>query len=222
MKIVVATSNAGKLSELRRLLPEHLDLLSSGDLGLQMPEETGADFVENALLKARSAARSGEVAVADDSGLMVDALGGAPGIFSARFAGEHATDEQNNSKLIELISGLRAPDRTARFVSAVAVVTPEGREFCATGAVVGRIVDEPRGTNGFGYDPHFEIDDPDSHQHNGQTMAEISIEQKNCISHRARAYRNLLRQLDNLDFFGPLATSNGSTGKSAAHDVRRR
>lgn len=222
MKIVVATSNAGKLSELRKLLPGHLTLMTSGDLGLQMPEETGSDFVENALLKARAAARSGEIAVADDSGLMVEALGGAPGIFSARFAGEHATDDQNNSKLIELISGLRAPDRSARFVSAVAVVTPEGHEYCATGYVRGRIVDEPRGTNGFGYDPHFEIDDPDSSIYNGRTMAEISIEEKNAISHRARAYRNLLRQLENLDFFGSLTTSNGSTGKSATYDVRRR
>ena len=200
MKVIVATSNKGKLSELRALLPDYIRLLTTSDVGITMPEETGADFVENALLKARSAASAGEVAVADDSGLMVDALGGAPGIFSARFAGELASDDQNNVKLVELLEGLRSSDRTARFVSAVAFVTPDGQEFCATGSVRGYIVGEPRGTNGFGYDPHFEIDDPDAARLNGKTMAEISINDKNEISHRARAYRNLLRQLEQASF----------------------
>lgn len=221
MKIVVATSNRGKLAELRELLPEHVELLTSADLGLETPEETGADFVENALIKARAAARSGVPAVADDSGLSVEALGGAPGIFSARFAGELATDELNNIKLIELLSGLRGADRTAKFVSAVAAVAPDGREYCAIGAVHGRIVDDPRGANGFGYDPHFEIDDPDAAPFNGRTMAEISIAEKNRVSHRARAYRNLLKQLEKHDFFGQFA-ANGSSEKSAAHDVGRR
>ena len=221
MKIVVATSNRGKLAELRALLPEAVELVSSAEIGLETPEETGSDFVENALIKARAAAQAGHSAVADDSGLIVEALGGAPGIFSARFAGELATDELNNSKLIELLSGLRTADRTARFVSAVAAVTPDGREYCAIGAVHGRIVDEPRGNNGFGYDPHFEIDDPDASTFNGRTMAEITISEKNRISHRARAYRNLMKQLEKLDFFGQFAV-NGSSEKSAAHDVSRR
>jgi XTP/dITP diphosphohydrolase len=201
MKVIVATSNKGKLSELRALLPDSIKLLTTDDVGITMPEETGSDFVENALIKARSAASSGEVAVADDSGLMVDALGGAPGIFSARFAGELASDDQNNVKLVELLDGLQSNDRTAKFMSAVAIVIPGGQEFCATGSVNGYIVDEPRGTNGFGYDPYFEIDDPDATRFNGKTMAEISIDEKNEISHRARAYRNLLRQLEQADFF---------------------
>lgn len=221
MKIIVATSNRGKLSELEALLPDHLSLSSSGEAGLAMPEETGSDFVENALIKARAAARLGEVSVADDSGLMVDALGGAPGIFSARFAGEHASDDQNNCKLIELLSGLRVADRNAKFVSAVAVVTPDGREYCATGAVHGRIVDDPRGSNGFGYDPHFEIEDADAGQFNGLTMAEISINEKNRISHRARAYRNLLRQLDAIDFFNAIPANGHQNESSGAHDHRR-
>jgi XTP/dITP diphosphohydrolase len=124
MKVIVATSNKGKVSELRALLPEGVQLLTATEVGITMPEETGSDFVENALLKARTAATAGEIAVADDSGLMVDALGGAPGIFSARFAGELASDDQNNLKLVELLEGLRSADRAAKFVSAVAIVTP--------------------------------------------------------------------------------------------------
>lgn len=222
MKIVVATSNRGKLSELKALLPGHLSLATSADVGVTMPEETGADFIENALIKARAAAHTGEVSVADDSGLMVDALGGAPGIFSARFAGENATDEQNNCKLIELLAGLGSGDRTAKFVSAVAVVTPDGREFCATGMVYGRIVDEPRGLNGFGYDPHFEINDPDAREFNGSTMAEISLLEKNHISHRARAYRNLLRQIDAIGLFKGGIEAEGHRETSKSYDVSRR
>lgn len=222
MKLIVATSNKGKLSELRALLPEQVTLLTSGELGITLPDETGSDFVENALMKARAAATSTEAAVADDSGLMVDGLGGAPGIFSARFAGEHATDEDNNSKLIELLSGLRNADRSARFVSAVAIVTPNGTEFCATGSVRGCIIDEPRGVNGFGYDSHFEINDPVAQKFNGQTMAEISITEKNEISHRARAYRNLLKQLEQIQFFGDSSVVGTGTGKSAKHDTNGR
>jgi XTP/dITP diphosphohydrolase len=215
MKVIVATSNRGKLSELRALLPDYISLKTASDVGITMPEETGADFVENALLKARTAASAGEIAVADDSGLMVDALGGAPGIFSARFAGELASDDQNNSKLIELLEGLPGTDRTARFVSAVAIVTPDGQEYCATGSVHGIIVNEPRGTNGFGYDPYFEIDDPHAARFNGQTMAEISIDEKNEISHRARAYRNLLRQLEHVNVFASAEDAEVSTKAGA-------
>ncbi len=215
MKIVVATSNRGKLSELRSLLPEDAELVTTAELGLTLPDETGSDFVENALIKARAVTGTNMVGVADDSGLIVDALGGAPGIFSARFAGDHATDEQNNCKLTELLAGLEAGQRTARFCSAVAMVTPDGREFVATGRVEGSIVDEPRGTNGFGYDPHFEIDDADAAEFTGLTMAEISLEQKNRISHRARAYRNLFKQLERsglVDSTGAFAEIGGENG----------
>lgn len=202
MKLVVATSNKGKVAELRRLLPDHIRLFTAGEAGILLPEETGVDFQENALIKARAAAVAGKSAIADDSGLQVDALGGAPGIFSARFAGEDATDELNNDKLVELLEGLPRERCTARFVSAVAVVTSEGEEFCAIGSVEGRVVMDPRGENGFGYDPHFEINDPRARALNGLTMAEISIEEKNAISHRSRAYRTLLSQLELVGFFG--------------------
>lgn len=216
MRIVVATSNRGKLSELKCLMPDSAELVTASDLGLALPDETGSDFVENALLKARAVSGMDLIGVADDSGLIVDALGGAPGIFSARFAGEHATDDQNNFKLTELLSGLAHRDRSAYFCSAVAMVTPDGREFVATGKVEGAIVDDPRGTNGFGYDPYFEIDDPNASEFNGMTMAEITLEQKNRISHRARAYQNLLKQLerskvlDNSDAFVMTGENNGA------------
>ncbi len=202
MKLVVATSNKGKVAELRRLLPDHIRLLTASEAGILLPEETGVDFVENALIKARAAAINGKPAIADDSGLQVDALGGAPGVFSARFAGEDATDEENNDKLVELLEGLPRAQCSARFVSAVAVVTSDGEEYCAVGSVEGCVVMNPRGTNGFGYDPHFEINDPLAREFNGLTMAEISIEAKNTISHRSRAYRNLLSQLELAGFFG--------------------
>jgi XTP/dITP diphosphohydrolase len=222
MRIVVATSNRGKLSELRALLPDDVHLVTSAEIGLPLPDETGSDIVENALLKARAAAQPDAIAVADDSGLMVDALGGAPGIFSARFAGQHATDDQNNCKLIELLAGLEHDERSARFCSAVAVVTPDGREYCATGTITGIIVEEPRGMNGFGYDPHFEIDDQEISDFNGRTMAEISLDQKNQISHRARAYRNLLKQLEPRKLFGEPNAENVNGEKNAADGVNRR
>ncbi len=201
MNLVVATSNKGKVAELKRLLPAHIQLLTAGEAGILLPEETGIDFVENALIKARAAATTGKPAIADDSGLQVDALGGAPGVFSARFAGDDATDEANNDKLVELLDGLSPKQRSARFVSAVAVVTSAGEEYCAIGSVEGCVVMDPRGANGFGYDPHFEINDPAARGFNGMTMAEISIEEKNAISHRSRAYRNLLSQLELVGFF---------------------
>lgn len=219
LKLVVATSNPGKLAELSALLPDHVRLETAAEAGVVLPEETGVDFVENALLKARAAAESGSPAVADDSGLEVDALGGAPGVFSARFAGESATDELNNQKLVELLDGLDKDRCAARFVSAVAVVTPDGDEYCATGSVSGRIVIEPRGSNGFGYDPHFEIDDPEARRQSGQTMAEISLNDKNAISHRARAYRNVLSRLDQVGFFDTLSDQNALTTESSKDDL---
>lgn len=218
MKIVLATSNRGKVAELQSLLPKHVTIVTSGELGIRLPAETGTDFVENALVKARAAAGSQYIAIADDSGLNVEALGGAPGIFSARFAGENATDDQNNSKLVELLAGLDRRERAARFCSAVAFVTPDGREFCATGSVSGVILEEPRGWNGFGYDPLFEIDDPTTPEFNGRTMAEITVEEKNSISHRARAYRNLMQQLKPIGLLEPACAGNG---KSGVHGVGR-
>jgi XTP/dITP diphosphohydrolase len=196
MRIVVATNNPGKLDELRRLLPEHVTLLTLDDVGCVSPEETGHTFVENSLIKARSAAASGYPAIADDSGLEVEALSGAPGVRSARFAGPQASDDENNRLLIEMMAALPSSRRGARFVSAVALVTPDGQEHTSVGELSGMIVSSPRGSGGFGYDPLFMIDDARAGEYNGRTLAELSRSEKNVVSHRSRAYRAIRKQLE--------------------------
>jgi XTP/dITP diphosphohydrolase len=196
MKIVLATSNPGKLDELRQLLPSHAEVVSLADVGLESPAETGATFEENALLKARAAIAAGDMALADDSGLEVDALDGRPGVHSARYAGEPGDDARNNTKLLAELSGKPGVDRSARFRSVVALVTAAGREIVVEGTIEGCIVNTARGSNGFGYDALFEISDPGAGQFNGRTLAELSIDEKNRVSHRARAYRALLRMLE--------------------------
>ena len=193
--IVVATGNAHKLIEIEAILGQALPgtrFVSIKQLGdFEDPEETGTTFEENALIKARAAVEeTGFASVADDSGLMVDALDGAPGVYSARYAGEHGNDAANNSKLLENMAGVEDGKRTARFVSAVALVYPDGRELVARGTCEGAIAHEGRGQNGFGYDPLFELDDIP-----GSTMAEIAPQQKNAISHRSRALEALTRKL---------------------------
>ena len=210
MRVVVATNNRGKLAELRTLLPDGLTLLTMADAGLESPEETGVTFEENALLKARAASATGAVAIADDSGLVVDALDRRPGVWSSRFAGPDATDDQNNAKLLEELEGIDDELRSARFVSVVALVTPDGRAFTACGSVEGRIGHAARGSGGFGYDPLMIVNDPDAVQFNGRTMAELSLEEKNQISHRGRAYRALLTVLRNAGFdFGMADATSG-------------
>jgi XTP/dITP diphosphohydrolase len=197
MRIIVATSNAGKLAEYERLLAgvPDLELESMASLGVSVHVvEDGDTFYANALKKARAVATMvGVPSMADDSGLEVDALGGRPGVHSARYAGTDATDMQNNEKLLRELSGVTGDERTARFRCAIVLVDGEGRELVvADGTCEGRIVETPRGTNGFGYDPLFVAD---RHQ---QTMAELSPEKKNEISHRAKAAQKLvagLRQL---------------------------
>lgn len=181
--LVVATANPKKLVELERLL-EGLDvaLVTIGDLGLPSPIEDGETFEANALLKARAAAAgSGHPAVADDSGLEVDALDGAPGIRSARWSG--GDDEDNNDLLLAKLAGVPPARRTARFVSAVAVVAPGGDEWVERGTMEGRILAERRGTGGFGYDPLFLT--RGRRRSNGQ----LPPEEKDAISHRGRALR---------------------------------
>jgi XTP/dITP diphosphohydrolase len=192
VRIVVATNNQGKLEELRALLPAGQELLTLSDAGLDSPEETGDAFEENALIKARSAAACGDAALADDSGLVVDALDGRPGVWSSRFAGVDATDADNNSLLLHDLRDVPDERRTARFVSVVAFVTHDGREFTARGSVEGRIAHVGRGTGGFGYDPLMIVTDPNAVEFKGRTMAELTLDEKNRISHRARAYRALL------------------------------
>lgn len=190
MRIVVATGNPGKLAELERILEGlPVELVPMAALGLDSPVEDGDTFEANALIKARAAARaSGLPALADDSGLQVDALGGAPGVRSARYAedAEHSDgggDRANNRRLIRELQGVPETERAARFVCVAALVAPDGREWTERGAMEGRIVDEPRGTAGFGYDPHFVA------VGETRTNAELSSTEKDARSHRGAAFR---------------------------------
>jgi len=192
MDIVLASRNPKKIEELRSLLSDlPLQVLSLTDFP-DIPEtpETGMTFAENAELKAKAAARAtGRVALADDSGLEVDALGGQPGILSNRFAGPGATDRDKYMRILELLEGVPDEERTARFRAAVAIATPEGETVLVEGTCEGRIAHEPRGDNGFGYDPIFLLPQL------GKTMAELPASEKNRISHRAKALQSAKKVL---------------------------
>lgn len=185
MKIAIATNNRNKLKEIRAVLGGFFDeMLSLDDLGIDVEiEETGATLTENALIKARTIRdMTGLASLADDSGLMCDALDGAPGVYSARYAGEEHDDAKNNALLLKNIAG---KDRTAHFCSVIALCLPDGREYTAEGRVDGVITEEARGNGGFGYDPLFFSPEL------GKTFAEASAEEKNSVSHRGRALRNM-------------------------------
>lgn len=184
MKLVLATRNRGKIKELSALLaPLGYEVVSLEDFpGVPEVPEDGATFAENAVKKATAVARhTGHLVLADDSGLEVDCLGGAPGVLSARFAGEHGNDRANNEKLLALLAGVPTEKRTARFRCVVAVATPAGEVWTAEGSCEGIIADAPRGEGGFGYDPLFYVPEL------GKTFAELEPEVKNRLSHRARA-----------------------------------
>ena len=192
-QLVLATHNRHKLGELRAILHPALPgldldaVVTSADVGAVEPLEDGLTFAENALIKARAvAAATGLPAVADDSGLAVDVLGGAPGIFSARWAGRHGDDKANLDLLLAQLADIPAAHRRARFVCAAALVTPGGTEVVELGALEGTLADAPRGGNGFGYDPVL-IPLGDT-----RTCAELSPEEKNAISHRGQAFRALV------------------------------
>lgn len=185
-RLLFATGNAGKLAEVRQILtPLGFEVVAPADVGgLTEVEETGETFADNALLKARAAAAAaGMPAMADDSGLCVDVLDGAPGVRSARYAGPDASDANRVAKLLEVMAG--ATDRSARFVCAVAVARPDGHADTVEGECTGTILDAPRGNGGFGYDPVF-VPDGES-----LTFAELPAEAKNRISHRGRALAGL-------------------------------
>ena len=197
MKLLLATRNPGKLAELRRILGEELgsgggiDVIGLADVA-EYPEapETGATFAENALAKARDAvAATGLPSVADDSGLAVDALNGMPGVLSARWLGRHGDDDGNLELVLGQLADTPEERRGAAFVCAAALVVPGGEETVARGEWRGRLIREPRGTNGFGYDPIFV---PDGEQ---RTSAELSADEKDAASHRGRAFRALLPAL---------------------------
>jgi XTP/dITP diphosphohydrolase len=191
--LVVATGNPGKLREFRALLSGlAFDIVSYRELGLVPPEETGATFFENALLKARhAAAAAGAAAIADDSGLEVDALGGAPGVRSARYAGRRADDAANNEKLIAALRSTAPQARTARYRCVLVYVdgAADPAPLSAEGVWEGCIVEQARGSGGFGYDPHFWLPDL------GMTAAELDPAEKNRRSHRGSALRALLELL---------------------------
>jgi len=191
-ELVVATRNRGKLKEIRHYLDGIVPILHCAVDFSDFPEtvEDGGTFEENALKKAREAsAYSGLAALADDSGLVVDALAGQPGVLSARYSGDDASDESNNLKLLQEMQAFPAGQRQAAFVCVMALVTPEGEEALFYGTVDGTILFEKRGNDGFGYDPLFLVERFD------RTMAELSLEEKNTISHRGEALEQLQRYL---------------------------
>ena len=186
-RIVLATKNKGKIKEMRELLaPMNIEVLSLADFSpVDDAEENGATFAENAMLKARYYfAHTGTPCLADDSGLEVDALGGRPGVYSARYSGEDATDAANNAKVLREMEGIEKDKRTARFRCAMAFVG-EGVELTTDGTCEGTLLTEERGQGGFGYDPIFYVPKFD------RTLAEMSSDEKNSISHRGAAVRKM-------------------------------
>ena len=190
MRLIVASNNANKLREFREILGEQFDIVSMREAGIDADiEENGTTFEENALIKANYVMNAGNsAAIADDSGLEVDALGGAPGVYSARYCGRHGDDAANNTLLLHNLKGVPAP-RKARYVAAIALVRPAHAPIICRGTCEGEILNEPRGQGGFGYDPLFLCE-------TGETFAEISRECKNAISHSKRGIEAVLRALE--------------------------
>jgi XTP/dITP diphosphohydrolase len=196
-RLVLASSNAGKLREFAELLhPFSIDVVAQGALKIRAADEPFDSFVENALAKARHASQLSSLpALADDSGICVDALAGAPGVRSARFAGTHCSDADNNQKLIASLRDQK--DRRAHYVCALVLVrnATDAKPLIVETRWDGEIIDAPRGVNGFGYDPYFFLPEL------SKTAAELSPEHKNQISHRGQALRALMSQLQNPSFF---------------------
>lgn len=190
-QVVLASGNAKKLVELRRILDEGglaVDVLGLSDVAdYPEPAETETTFEGNALIKARACCQATRLpALADDSGLAVEVLNQMPGVRSARWAGPGRGDEANNALLLAQLEDVESDDRAAKFICSMALVLPDGREEVRTGVMAGRVIEEPRGENGFGYDPLFV---PEGHQ---QTTAELTAAEKDAISHRGRALRLML------------------------------
>lgn len=189
---VIASNNPKKVNELNRILnPMGITAKTAKEMGISLDdvEETGTTFVENARLKARAAfERTKLPCIADDSGLMVDALNGAPGVYSARYSGENATDSANNEKLLAELSQVQPARRTAKFVCVICCILENGKEIIAHGECIGTIAAKPRGNDGFGYDPLFIVE-------GGKSFAQLSPEEKDKISHRGNAIRILKQQL---------------------------
>ena len=191
-KFIVATKNKGKLKEISEILKGFpFEVISMENVGIEKDiEEYGSTFEENAMIKAKEVCKlTGEMVMADDSGLEVDFLDGAPGIYSARFAGENATDEDKNNKLLNLLEGVPFEKRTARFVCVIAVAYPNGDSFTVKGTCEGHIAFSPEGGNGFGYDPLFYV------REYKMTTAQLDSSEKHKISHRGKALRLMVEEL---------------------------
>lgn len=185
MQIILATNNRHKFDEISKIFTIGVDLIWGGITKIKPPEETGQTFFENARIKAEYFSRNTSLpALADDSGLEVEILNGAPGIFSARYAGPGCSYDDNNRKLLKELENIPDEQRGAKFVCVAVLAFPDGRIFSTEGVITGKIARRPRGTGGFGYDPIFELPD-------GRTMAELSQEEKNKISHRGKAFRKM-------------------------------
>ena len=192
-KIIFATTNEGKMKEIRMILSDlNVELLSLKDAGIKVDiEENGTTFEENAIIKAKAICEmTGEIVLADDSGLEVDYLHGEPGIYSARYLGEDTSYDIKNNHIIDLLAGIPDDQRTARFVCVIACAFPDGRTITVRGVIEGRIGYEQKGENGFGYDPILYL--PEF----GMTSAEITMEQKNAISHRGKALEAMKKELE--------------------------
>ena len=198
MKIVLASRNKHKIEEWQATLRKYVDdveILSLDEVGIYDDiEENGATFEENAYIKAYAAAKSGYISVGEDSGLAVNALGGEPGVYSARYAGEHGNDAANNELLLSRLKD--QPDRSAQFVCAIACVFPDegNRGVCVRGETEGVIIEEYRGKGGFGYDPLF------LYEPMGKTFSEMSADEKNAISHRGKAIERFAEELKKYRF----------------------
>lgn len=190
-RIVVGTRNEGKVREIRAALADlPVEVTGLPDADIPDVEETGTTFRKNAIIKARYyCQQTGEFCLADDSGLEVDSLNGAPGVYSARYAGENASDGDNNEKLLAALGGVPEAERGARFRSVLALAGPDGSLILSDGVCEGRILVEAKGTAGFGYDPLFFMPDM------GKTLAEITVDEKNKISHRGNALKMMKQKL---------------------------
>ena len=191
-KFIAATKNIGKLNEIKEILADFdYEIMSMKEAGINKEiDENGTTFEQNAFIKANDIWNiTGETVMADDSGLEVDFLNGAPGIYSARFAGDNATDNDKNQKLLKLLEGVPFEKRKARFVCAIAVILPDGTDFTVKGTCEGYIALSPKGSNGFGYDPLFYM--PEF----GMTTAQMEPSQKHRISHRGKALQKMVSKL---------------------------
>ncbi|MCI6732889.1 MAG: XTP/dITP diphosphatase [Lachnospiraceae bacterium] len=192
-KLIIASNNAGKIREIREIMEDYgKEIISQKEAGIDLDvEENGTTFEENALIKCRAIHKlTGAMVLADDSGLEIDYLNKEPGVYSARYLGHDTPYEVKNQIILDRLKDAKGEERSTRYVCAMAVIMPDGREFCALGTVEGLIAEKPSGNGGFGYDPIFFVPEY------GKTMAELTPDEKNAISHRGRALRAVRKLVD--------------------------